>query len=180
MGPLAIIGAVVSAAGTMFSAISQGQAASYQAQVANNNAKAAEQNAEYTAHAGDLKAVQTSEKSAGRVGAVKAAMAANGIDTNQGSAVDVNTSARTEGQQDTQMVQNNAALQVYGYRVQSMNFKSQAQLDSAEAEDAPIAGLLGGMGSLLGGASSWGGAPNAAVASGAATPDQFQLSTGLT
>ena len=149
--------AIAGAAGSVMSVLAQGQAAAYQAKVAENNAKEAEYNAEYTAHAGDLKAVQTSEKSAARVAAVKATMAANGIDTNSGSAVDVNESARIEGQQDTQMVQNNAQLQMYGYRVQETNFKSQANLDSAEAEDAPIAGLLSGMGSLAGNASSFGG-----------------------
>lgn len=159
---LGIIGAVASAGGTMMGAMAQGQAASYQSQVAANNATIANQNAAYAAHAGAEQAQQKSMQGAAQEGAIKGAMAANGVDVNSGSAVDVDASARESSQLNTETTANNAQLQVYGYRAQATNFQAQSTLDSQEAAAAPIDGALGAAGSLLGNVSSIGiKSPNA-------------------
>jgi len=153
---LGAIGAIASAAGSVVGGIAQGNAAAYQAKVAENNAKIAQQNAAYAAHAGEANAEAQSRKGAARQAAIKAAMAANGIDVNTGSDLNVQESAREESNLDTLNVQQNANLQVYGYRTQATNFEAQAELDRQEAQQAPIGGLFGAAGSLLSNASSIG------------------------
>ena len=90
--------------------------------------------------------------------AIKAELASNGVDVNTGSAKTVETSAREEEQLNTLNVANKAALQVYGYRAQQENFLAEESRYKSEAEEAPIAGLLGGAGGLLGAAKGFGGA----------------------
>jgi hypothetical protein len=169
-GTLAIaglVGAGVSAGGSILGGIAQGNAASYQAQVAKNNAIVENQKAEYATQAGEAQAAATSLKGAAAGGKVKAAQAANNIDVNTGSAVDVQASQRELSKLDTETVLNNAELQAYGYRTQAVSDTATAGLEEAEAEQAPIGGYISAGGNLLSSASSigfkWGGAGGAAV-----------------
>lgn len=124
--------------------INEGQAvaneAKYNAQVATNNAA-------YSAAAGQSQAEAESLKNAQVAGRVKAAQAANGVDVNSGSAVDVQESQREAGVVDVQNIENNALLQAYGY-------KSQATLDKQQAKDAIQGSQFSALGDLLGTASS--------------------------
>ncbi len=155
---LSIAGAGLSAGGSILGGFAQGNAASYQAQIAANNAKIANQNAADAAAAGHAQEEQQGMKGAAQMGAIKAELASNGVDVNTGSAKTVETSAREEEQLNTLNVANKAALQVYGYRAQQENFLAEESLYKSEAEEAPIAGLLGGAGGLLGAAKGFGGA----------------------
>ena len=158
VGPvLGTVGTIASAAGTVMEGIAKGRAADYQAKVAENNAKTSEQNAAYAAHAGETQAENASKKEAAKGAAIKAAMAANGVDVNTGSDLDVTKSQREEGLLNAQNVNQNAQLQVYGYRTQATNFEAQAQLDKQEASQAPIGAAFGAVGSLLSNAKSIGG-----------------------
>lgn len=136
------VGSAVSAAG----AIEQGQAvaneAKYNSQVAANNAT-------YASAAGTAQAGAESMKNANVAGRVKAAQAANGVDVNSGSTVDVQEGTREAGNIDTQTTENNALLQAYGYQQTST-------LQKNEAEEAPIGADIGAAGGLLGNASSIG------------------------
>jgi len=159
---LGLIGAAVSAGGTIMGGISQQNMYNYQAKVASNNAIIAEQNAVYAAHAGDSQATQESLKEAEKGAKVKGALAANGVDVNSGSAVDVQESQREEGKLNTENVKANANLQVYGYRTQEASFKAQENLDKAAAENAVPGALLGATGGLLSNASAIGMRPGGA------------------
>ena len=164
---LPIISAVATAGGAVMSGIAQGNAASYQAQIAANNAKIANQNAAYAAAAGHAKEEQQGMKGAAQMGAIKAEIAANGVDVNTGTAKDVQTSAREEEQLNTLNVTNKSALEVYGYRAQQSNFQAEEQLYNNEAEEAPIGGFLGAAGDLFGGVSGLGGGTTAGASGGA-------------
>ncbi len=155
-GILGAVGAGVSAVGSIEGGIAQGQSANYQAQVARNNAIIAEQNSVHAEQAGEEQAQEQSLKSAAMGGRIKAGQAANGVDVNSGSAVDVQTSDREEGKLDTENVFNNAQLQAYGYRTQATNYEATAGLDQTAADEAPIEGVLGATGGLLSNASSLG------------------------
>lgn len=159
---LAIVGAAVSAVGTVASAEAQGNAASYQAVVAKNNQQTALQNAQYAEEAGEAQAQATSLKGAATAGKIKAAQAASGVNVNSGSAVNVRESQRETAELDTETVLNNAELQAYGYRANATNYGAEAELEQNEAEEAPVAGALGATGNLLSAASGisnkWGGA----------------------
>lgn len=153
---IGILGSVISAVG----AISQGQAAAksaeYQAQVARNNAIIANQNADYAIKAGQTKAETASKKAAQQQGMIKAAFAANGIDVNSGSAVDVQVGQREAGKLDTETTMNNSQLQAYGYRSQAVNFQAEAGLHEAEASNAVTGSFFSAAGGLLGNISSTG------------------------
>lgn len=161
---LGIIGAGVSAAGSLAGGLAQSQEASYQAQVAQNNAQIAAENSKIATEAGQAQAETASMKGAAVQGQIKAAEAANGVDVNSGSNLDVQVGQRGESKLDTDTVLNNALLQSYGYRTQQEGYLSQASLDQQEATEAPIGAAIGATGSFLQNASSinlkWAGAQN--------------------
>lgn len=150
------VGAATSAGGTILGGISQGNAANYNAQIARNNATVATQNATYAEAAGAAQGAATSQKGAAKMGAIKAAQAASGVDVNSGSPAVVQESERDLNRLDTENVISNANLSAYGYRTQATNYTSQAGLESTEAEEAPIGADIGAAGGLLSSASSLG------------------------
>lgn len=129
--------------------------------MAQNNATIAKQNADAATQAGQAQAEQASLKASENYARVAGAFAANGIDVNSGSAVDVETSQREAGKLDTENVLHNAQLTAYGYRTQSTNFEAQSELDKQAADQAPIGAAFNAAGGLLSSASSlgfkWGG-----------------------
>jgi hypothetical protein len=159
-----IISAVAGTAGALtsaFGAWSSGKAnanmANYQAQVATNNATIAGQNADYAIASGLQRSQTQSLKGASQGGRLKASQAANGVDVNSGSAVDVQVGAAEANQLDTETVLNNAQLAAYGYRSQQTNYEAEAALDKSKASSSTLAAALSAGGSLLGNASSIGG-----------------------
>jgi hypothetical protein len=152
--PLGLVGAGVSAVGTIESGYATSNAAAYQAQVAQNNATIAEQNAQYSSEAGLAQAAATSLKGAAASGKVKATQAASGIDVNTGSAVNVQASERETNELSTETVLSNAELQNYGYRAAATGYKATAGLEEEEAAQAPIGAIFSAAGNLLSGASS--------------------------
>ena len=153
---LAVVGALTSAVGTVEQGQATANAASYSATVAKNNQLIAEENAKYAEKAGAAQALATGMKGAAKLARVKTAQAANNIDVNSGSALDVQEGERRQGQLDTETVLNNAQLQAYGYRSQATSFGAQAGLEEETAKQAPIGAGLGAAGNLLSSASSIG------------------------
>lgn len=155
-----LIGAQIG--GQILGAGAQANAADYQAQVAENNATVMRQNEAYASAAGSAAATTQSLKSAAVGGRIKASQAANNIDVNSGSAVNVQKSQREAGELDTATTENNALLQAYGYKTQATNYEAEAGLEKSEADNAWIGGVTGSAGSLIGDASAlgfkWGGA----------------------
>ena len=168
MGAYAAIAiAVVSTVAGVASAQQQGRnqrkMANYQAQVAENNAKIAEQQADYALRKGEQDAVTQSMKGAAIAGRVRAAQAANAIDINTGSAVDVQESQREQSVLDTETVMHNSQMEAYGYRSQAQDFRGQSGMSRASGEMATQEARNRSFGSLLEGASavagSWGKLP---------------------
>ena len=153
---LALAGTAASAAGTVEGGIAQRNAANYNAQIAANNAATANQNASYAAHAGETQATQTSLKGAEQQARIKGALAANNVDVNSGSAVDVEQSSREESKFNTELTAANAQAQVYGYRTQQAGFQAQENLDKSTASNAVPGALLSASGGLLSNASAIG------------------------
>lgn len=172
---MAVVGTVASLAGTAVSAIgsiNQGYAqakaameqqkmANYQAQVAQNNAIIAEQNATRADQVAATTAANKSLESAVRLGRVKAAQAASGVDVNTGSASDVQASSRMLGKLDTDTVFSNELLKSYGYRSQAANYKAESDLlryrgaaAGSKAGDYITSGYLKAGGTLLSSVSS--------------------------
>lgn len=148
MSFLAPIAAIAGAAGSIFQGFATSEAASYQAEVAAVDKKIAEQNATRAIQAGQAKTAAEGMKNAAQQGQIKAALAANNVDVNSGSALDVEAGQRKTGLLDTQTALNNAELEAYGYKTAAVGYGAQEGLDKATAEEAPIGGALGALGSL--------------------------------
>src|SRR6202021_3155278 len=158
--PLALIagiaGAGISAYGTAEAGQAQANAANYNAGVAANNGAIGNNSTAYSVAAGQEATSTQSRKNAAVSGKIKATQAASGVDVNTGSAVDVQKSQRETGELDSETVLNNSELQAYGYRSQATGFQATSQLETEEAEQAPIGADLSAAGGLLGSASSLG------------------------
>src|SRR5437667_4975506 len=92
-----VIGTGIGAIGAIQSSRAQAAAANYQSQVAANNAQIAQQNAALAAQTGQAKAEATGLRNREAIAAATAAIAANGVDVNTGSALDVRTTQRQIG-----------------------------------------------------------------------------------
>ena len=174
MGPIApvigIVGTLVSAVGAFAGAEAQAKQANYQAAIARNNAIVEHYKEINAINAGRQNAQQASLQNAARLAGIRGAIAASGVDPNSGSSELVQRSQREVGELGTENVYHNAAIQAYGYKVAASSDEAQANLYSAEAKSAPVAGLLGAAGSILGGAKSFYGGSSAGGA-GVLSPD---------
>jgi hypothetical protein len=149
-----IAGGVTSAAGAVLGGIGASNAYSYKAQVARNNAIIAKQNATYARAAGETEQVNQGLKDRYGMGRLLTGQAANGLDVNSGSALDVRTSQASINVENQMMIRNNASRKAFGYDVEAMNFGSEAAMDEQAGTNALISGGLNAGGSLIGSASS--------------------------
>ena len=145
--PLAIGSMIVSAGGAGMSAYSQMQSANYNAQVARNNQIMANQNASIALQEGQQQEEAQKIKSGGMVAAIGAQEAASGVNPNEGSALNVKSSAAETGALDALTIRYNANLQARNLKYEGSMYGAQSQLDTAQ-------GQWGAMSSILGGASS--------------------------
>lgn len=148
--------AIASTAMSALGQIQQGKAANasakYNAQVQENNAKVLRDNAALAGAEGSANSERQQMKTRATVGGFKAAQAANGIDVNSKSAVDVRSSAAELGQLDAITIRSNAARKAYGYETEAVNSESQAALDRASGKFAKQASYIGAASTILGGA----------------------------
>ena len=144
----AVVGTVLSAVGTVASGIAQSNAASYRAAVDRNNAVTAQQNATYAREAGAVQEQIAGRKAAAQLGAVRSGIAANNVDVNTGSALDVQKGEREAGALSEETVAHNALLQAYGYETQATGFQAEAGLQEGQAGAAVPGSLLAAGGKL--------------------------------
>lgn len=171
-GTLAIAAAAASAAGSIGGGIASANAASYQGAVAANNATIARQNAAYSAEAGSSQVTQAGLKARSQGANVRAGLAANGLDVNSGSPVDVQAGQREIGALDTATVASRAAEQVYGYQTQATSYQAQSQMEDAQVPFDIAGGILGATGKLLGNPSVDSGG-SSLLSGPPAVPDQY-------
>jgi len=136
----------------------QGQAASkasaYQSQVAAQNAQIATQNANFAGAEGEQNTATSEMQNRATTSTIKANQAANGVDVNSGSAVNVRASSAEVGELNALNIRANAARQAYGYETQASQQTGQSQLYAAESSNENTASYLSGAGSFLGGSSA--------------------------
>lgn len=152
------VATVAGAAETASGQIAQGnaarEAANYRAQVARNNAKLAEGDAAYVQQAGRIESYNQGMKNRAHLGNVKANQAASGVDVNRGSAVDVRATEAATGRQEQQNIEANTERKAYGYRRQSQDYQTQANLDEREGYNSALAARSAAGSTVLGAASS--------------------------
>ncbi len=125
--------------------------AKYNAAVQQNNAAVAKQNATFAGQEGAANAANEQQKTRAAIGSIRASQAANGIDVNKGSAVDVRSSAAELGELNAITIRSNAARQAYGFQTQASSDMAQSKLDKQEAGYDTTAGYMKGATTLLSG-----------------------------
>lgn len=158
---LAIAGMASSAAGGIMGAFgaskkadAESAAMQYKAQVARNNAIIAERNAQQATIAGSAKGQINDLKTKNLVATQLVTQAANGLDVNSGTNVQVRQSAADLGRLDTLTILANSAKETQGFKDQAAQFMAEATLDESSAKFAQEAGDINIATSLLGGAGS--------------------------
>ncbi|TPQ24939.1 hypothetical protein C2U68_17330 [Methylomonas koyamae] len=131
--------------------------AQYQAQVDANNAKMAEWARSDALQRGEIEAQRSMQSRAQLIGRQRAALAANGVELNQGSALDLLTSTEYLGQQEVDTIQNNALREAWGYSNQAAEFRSGSAFADWRARNTSPgkAALLSGASSLISSASQF-------------------------
>ena len=164
-----IVSAVVATASTSMGIVAANQQSksqqamyNYQAKVAKENKEIAEQNAATERQQGIEEERLQRYKTIQKVGAQQAAMAANGIDVTQGTALDVIEDTSTMGELDALQTRYNYERRAQAYEAEAGNFQNQANMDIISAKNANYAGKLNsisnglaGMGNMLSVADKW-------------------------
>ncbi|CAB3624707.1 virion core protein, T7 gp14 family [Achromobacter pestifer] len=115
-----------SAVGSANSASAQQAGINYQADVAANNAQIAEWQAQDAIRQGQEQEQQSRLQYATTKSTQRAALAANGVALDEGSAVDILTSTDYTNELDASTIQANAARSAWGYRTQGTNYSDNA------------------------------------------------------
>lgn len=153
-GAMSAVSGVMSAVGTVMGAMAASSSAKYNAEIAQRNSEVAKQNAVWAGQAGEQQASVEEQKTRARMGGIIAAQAANNIDVNSGSALDVRSSAASLGELSALTIRSNAAKEAYGYENQAWSSQAQANLDESNASADMMAGFIGGAGDLISGIGS--------------------------
>ena len=143
----------------------QKSALEYQSQVASINSKMAEQQAQAALQQGAIAEQNQELKTKAVFAAQRAAMAANGVDIGEGSPSDVLATTKYMGDVDKRTIEDNAANQAWGYRVQAANASANSKVMSASAD--AISPVMSATSSLLNGATQYAGTWYAAKKAGA-------------
>jgi hypothetical protein len=149
-----VLGAGMGAVG----AIQQGKAAkaqgNYQAQVAANNQVIAERAAQDALDRGKQAEAQQRLKGRQIIGAQRAALAANGVLVDEGTAGQITEDQAGINEVDALNTRVNAEREAYNYRLQGANAGNEGQLALIKGRNAEDAAFFNATGSILGGAGS--------------------------
>lgn len=147
----AVAGGVVGGVSSYQQGKAQQAQYNYQAKVNEENAKIAQENANVQRQQGIEEARLQRIKAASTIGSQKTAMAANGVDVTQGTAVDVIADTAAMGELDALQTQYNYEMKARSYEAQAGNFQNQANLDVISGKNAYTAGKIGAVQSGLAG-----------------------------
>jgi len=149
---VAAAGAVAGVAGGVVSGVSsyqQGKSQeayyNYQAQVAEENKKIAQNNAAIERQQGIEEARLQRIKTLQAVGSQQSAMAANGVDVTQGTALDIIEDTAAMGELDALQIETNYEKRALAYDQQADNFQNNANLDRISGKNAYTSGVYGGI-----------------------------------
>lgn len=150
---IALLGVAVSAASAVFQGISGYQQASYQAKVAEMNQEIANDNAKRALERVQVEQQDQDAITLAMLGEQEAQQAASGLSFGSGSFRLARKSAQELGRKDALNIRQAGELEAHDYRTQAANFGAQAGLAKASATNSLLGGFLGGVTSLVSGAS---------------------------
>lgn len=146
------LGAITSAYGAFAAARSTQIQLDLQADLALINARLSESSAQQSLIAGQRQVQAQRLKTAQLKGSQRAALAASGVDLQEGSAANILRTTDVMGEIDADTIEYNAVRAAWGYRTQRANSIAAATMARANADSANP--LAAGTASLLGSAGS--------------------------
>lgn len=147
---MALIPVAIGLAGSMMQAQGQKQNAQFQSGMMEQNAAFKNRTADETIIAGNTSADWQRVRTGQAVGTQRSVQAANGIDVNSGSSAQIQDDTAMLGELDALTIQNNAAREAYGYRVQARQDLLNANQTVQNGNTAAMGSILGGLGSAFG------------------------------
>lgn len=108
------------------------------------NARIAEMQGQDAIRRGDKEASNLKKASKRMIGTQRAALAAQGIEIDSGSAADIQTDTAELAAQDVLTIKNNAWREAWGYRVQANDLRGKGKYAKAAAENEAASTMLTG------------------------------------
>lgn len=152
---LTLIATGVAAAGTVVSGVAQAKQQRYQAAVAERNAQLSNQSAADAIQRGKLEEQRSYRRTAQLQGEQRAALAANGIEVDFGSAADVQRDTAAAGAEEAGIIRENAMRETRGYEIEAANFGASAVADRAAAKATMVKTAFDTTSTILGGAQQY-------------------------
>ena len=153
---MSVAATAVSTAGTLYSGLSRAAQQRYSAKIADQNARLASDQARDAIERRQMADRDLQRQNAQTIGAQRAAMAANGVDLDFGSAAQVQGDAAAIGQEDVDRQRRNFANEVRGHDIGAWNYSAQAEADRASAKATQLGAYFDAGSTLLGGAQQYG------------------------
>jgi hypothetical protein len=153
--PLIIASTVTAAAGTLVGGLQQASQYRYAAKVAERNAKLEAEGARNAQENGQLELRRHWRRVGQVAGQQQAAMAANGIDTSFGSALQVQQDTAMLAAEDAGQIMRATDENIRSFDIRASNERAQARGARQQASGAITGAAFGTMSTLLGGASQY-------------------------
>lgn len=128
--------------GGLMAADAEKAAGEYQEQQYRLNADFADLKAKEALRQGDIEASRYAAKGRQMVGRQRASLAAQGIDINVGSAIDVQEETKRIVEMDTNQIRTNAMRQAWGFKTEATNLRGQADFTASETRSRYVGSLL--------------------------------------
>jgi len=149
MSTASAVQGVSSLASGVMNAQAYRQQGEFQRQQFEFNKRIAETQAEDAIRRGDKDAVALKKSAKRLIGAQRTALAAQGIEIDSGSALDVQMDTAQLAAQDALTIKNNAYREAWGYKVQALDYGAKGQFAELQGRQQATQSLLtGGLGAL--------------------------------
>jgi hypothetical protein len=135
---LTIGAAAIAGTGKIIGGINANNQGKYTAQVARRNADMDRRAAADAITRGDTEEARRQRQTGQLLGQQRAALAANGVDADFGSASDIQNDARSIGAEDALTIRQNALREGQGYEISAWNNESRARSARAQGKGALI------------------------------------------
>lgn len=159
MAVIGVAGSLMGGINSYQSAQASASAAEYQSDIYRQNASIAQNNAITERQAGIDEARRIKLQTLSNISSQNVAMAANGIDIGEGSALDLTDSTKFYGEMDALTTYSNANSRASAFEAESQNYLAQAGMSSSVASNYKKSALLSGLGTTMTGlgqvGSSW-------------------------
>lgn len=141
--------AAISLGTAAYSADQQKKAGAANAEISENNARLAREDAAAAQAMGDRESQQQTWRTRAIMGQQRAAIAANGIDSQIGTPAEILGETAMFGEVDQQTIRLNTARSAWGFNSQATNYANQGALSKFSANAGANATILSGLSSAV-------------------------------